>query len=282
MLLRRLPARRAPDAGALLGRLRPVDLLPGQPRPVRPRARRDLHDPAARQAADDRGLRLQEDDRPAAALPRQHPLAHRELPADDLRSTGRRLRDRPDHGQGPRAAARAARRPRAELLDLDRPPRRAPRTPTSSRRSPQASTPCSAPCTAAPTRPSSRCSSRSRPTAATSTHFINRVKNKEPGVKLMGFGHRVYKNYDPRAAIIKETADNILRRSGMVDPLLDIALQLEQTRPARRLLRRAQALPERRLLHRPDLQVDGLPERGCSPSSSPSAGSPAGSPSGAR
>ena len=59
-------------------------------------------------------------------------------------------------------------------------------------------------------------------------HFINRVKNKEPGVKLMGFGHRVYKNYDPRAAIIKETADTILRRTGTVDPLLDIALQLEQ------------------------------------------------------
>ncbi len=58
--------------------------------------------------------------------------------------------------------------------------------------------------------------------------FVNRVKNKEPGVKLMGFGHRVYKNYDPRAAIIKETADTILRRTGVVDPLLDIALQLEQ------------------------------------------------------
>ncbi len=58
--------------------------------------------------------------------------------------------------------------------------------------------------------------------------FVERVKNKEPGVKLMGFGHRVYKNYDPRAAIIKETADTILRRTGMVDPLLDIALQLEQ------------------------------------------------------
>ena len=58
--------------------------------------------------------------------------------------------------------------------------------------------------------------------------FITRVKNKEPGVKLMGFGHRVYKNYDPRAAIVKEMADTILRRSGAVDPLLDIALQLEQ------------------------------------------------------
>ncbi len=58
--------------------------------------------------------------------------------------------------------------------------------------------------------------------------FVERVKKREPGVKLMGFGHRVYKNYDPRAAIVKETADTILRRTGAVDPLLDIALQLEQ------------------------------------------------------
>jgi citrate synthase len=54
------------------------------------------------------------------------------------------------------------------------------------------------------------------------------VKNKEQGVKLMGFGHRVYKNYDPRAAIIKKTADTILTKDGVSDPLLDIALQLEQ------------------------------------------------------
>ena len=58
--------------------------------------------------------------------------------------------------------------------------------------------------------------------------FVKRVKNKEAGVKLMGFGHRVYKNYDPRAAIIKETADTILNKGGVQDPLLDIALQLEQ------------------------------------------------------
>jgi citrate synthase len=44
----------------------------------------------------------------------------------------------------------------------------------------------------------------------------------------MGFGHRVYKNYDPRAAIIKKTADTILTKDGVSDPLLDIALQLEQ------------------------------------------------------
>jgi citrate synthase len=58
--------------------------------------------------------------------------------------------------------------------------------------------------------------------------FVKRVKNKEQGVRLMGFGHRVYKNYDPRAAIIKQTADQILGSLGVDDPLLEIALQLEQ------------------------------------------------------
>jgi citrate synthase len=58
--------------------------------------------------------------------------------------------------------------------------------------------------------------------------FVRKVKNKEDGVKLMGFGHRVYKNYDPRAAIIKKTADEILQKLGMRDELLDIAMKLEQ------------------------------------------------------
>ena len=57
--------------------------------------------------------------------------------------------------------------------------------------------------------------------------FVARVKNKEKGVKLMGFGHRVYKNYDPRAALVKETADEVLSALGKRDDLLDIALELE-------------------------------------------------------
>jgi citrate synthase len=59
------------------------------------------------------------------------------------------------------------------------------------------------------------------------TEFVKRVKNKEAGVKLMGFGHRVYKNYDPRAAIVKRSADEVLRAMGKRDDLLDIALELE-------------------------------------------------------
>ncbi|MET1044862.1 MAG: citrate synthase, partial [Microbacteriaceae bacterium] len=58
--------------------------------------------------------------------------------------------------------------------------------------------------------------------------FIDRVKNKEDGVRLMGFGHRVYKNFDPRATLVKETAEEVLADLGVKDPLLDIAMQLEE------------------------------------------------------
>jgi len=59
--------------------------------------------------------------------------------------------------------------------------------------------------------------------------YVNRVKNKEDsGARLMGFGHRVYKNYDPRAKIVKEKADEILKDLGVTDPLLDIAMALEE------------------------------------------------------
>ncbi len=58
--------------------------------------------------------------------------------------------------------------------------------------------------------------------------FVERVKNKEDGVKLMGFGHRVYKSYDPRAKLVKESADAVLADLGISDPLLDIGRELEQ------------------------------------------------------
>lgn len=57
--------------------------------------------------------------------------------------------------------------------------------------------------------------------------YIERVKNKEDGIRLMGFGHRVYKSFDPRAKIIKTTTDTVLHDLGIDDPLLDIAKQLE-------------------------------------------------------
>ncbi|CAA9399091.1 MAG: Citrate synthase (si), partial [uncultured Quadrisphaera sp.] len=118
-VLRRLPARRAPDARAVVGGLDAVDLLPGRAEPPRRRAGGALDVPAAGQAADDRGVRLQEERRAAVPLPRQLPRPGRELPADDVRVPRRAVPGRPRDGQGPRPAAGAARRPRAELLDVD-------------------------------------------------------------------------------------------------------------------------------------------------------------------
>jgi citrate synthase len=57
--------------------------------------------------------------------------------------------------------------------------------------------------------------------------YVERVKNKDEGARLMGFGHRVYKNFDPRAKIIKKACDTILAKLGVSDPLLDIAKKLE-------------------------------------------------------
>ena len=62
----------------------------------------------------------------------------------------------------------------------------------------------------------------------TPEEFMTKVKNKEDGVRLMGFGHRVYKNYDPRANIIKKTAHDLLAKQGK-NELLDIATKLEET-----------------------------------------------------
>jgi citrate synthase len=62
----------------------------------------------------------------------------------------------------------------------------------------------------------------------TVNEFVQKVKNQEPGVKLMGFGHRVYKNYDPRAALVKTTAHEVLDDLGGDDELLNLAQQLEE------------------------------------------------------
>jgi citrate synthase len=58
--------------------------------------------------------------------------------------------------------------------------------------------------------------------------FVRRVKDREPGVKLMGFGHRVYKNYDPRAKIVKQATRDVLDALGVDDPLLELAVKLEE------------------------------------------------------
>ena len=88
--------------------------------------------------------------------------------------------------------------------------------------------------------------------------FITRVKRGEG--RLMGFGHRVYKSYDPRARIIKQTADEVFEVTG-TQPAARHRARARADRARRRLLRHAQALPERRFLLRADLPGDGLPGR---------------------
>lgn len=58
--------------------------------------------------------------------------------------------------------------------------------------------------------------------------FVNRAKDKNDSFKLFGFGHRVYKNFDPRAKLIKQTADEVLAKMGVNDPRLEIAKKLEE------------------------------------------------------
>jgi citrate synthase len=58
--------------------------------------------------------------------------------------------------------------------------------------------------------------------------FVGKAKDKDDPFRLMGFGHRVYKNFDPRARIIKSVADDVLEQLGVSDPLLEVAKQLEE------------------------------------------------------
>jgi citrate synthase len=58
--------------------------------------------------------------------------------------------------------------------------------------------------------------------------YVERAKDKSDSFRLMGFGHRVYKNFDPRAKILKEACDRVLDKLGIHDPLLDVAKQLEE------------------------------------------------------
>ncbi|MFA5989182.1 MAG: citrate synthase [Sphingomonas sp.] len=59
-------------------------------------------------------------------------------------------------------------------------------------------------------------------------HYIERAKDKNDPFRLMGFGHRVYKNYDPRATVMQKTVREVLGALGVTDPIFDVALQLEE------------------------------------------------------
>ena len=109
--------------------------------------------------------------------------------------------------------------------------------------------------------------------------FLEEVKGGSR--RLMGFGHRVYKSYDPRAKIIKRTAYEVFEITGK-NPRIDIALELERVALQGGLLRPAPALPERGLLLRDHLRGRSASRWDSSRCSSRSRGCPAGSPSGRR
>ena len=91
--------------------------------------------------------------------------------------------------------------------------------------------------------------------------YIERAKDKNDTFRLMGFGHRVYKNYDPRAKIMQKTCHEVLDELGIKDdPLLEVAHGARADRAERRLFHREEALPEHRLLFRHHAEGDGLPD----------------------
>ena len=111
----------------------------------------------------------------------------------------------------------------------------------------------------------------------------SKVKDKNSGVKLMGFGHRVYKNYDPRAKLMRETCHEVLDELGLHnDPLFKLAMALEKIALEDEYFVEQQALPERRLLLGHRAARARHPGQRCSPASSRSRAPSAGSRSGTR
>jgi len=141
--------------------------------------------------------------------------------------------------------------------------------------------PCGARPTAARTRPSSTCSPRSA-TVDKIPDFIAKVKDKLSATKLMGFGHRVYKNFDPRAKIMRDSCHEVLKDLGVKDPMLDVAMELE------RIALSDPYFIDRKLYPNVDfysgiiLRAIGIPHRDVSPASSPWPAPSAGSPNGTK
>ena len=213
-LLRRLPARRPPDGDAVRRGQRAVDVLPGRARPFEPpsrsscpssgcwpRCRRSRRTPTRSRSASRSSTRTTRSVYCANFLHMMFAVPAEPYEVD------------PDVVQGAEPAADPARRPRAELLDLDGAagrlvagqPVRVDRG-----RHQRAVGPA-----ARRRQPGGARDARGDPgaTAATSTKFVEQAKDKEHGFRLMGFGHRVYKNFDPRAKIIKAAGRRGARRS---------------------------------------------------------------------
>ena len=232
-------------------------VLPGG-RPGGRRRQPPLSDHALdRQGPDDRRVLLPAQPRPALRLPQQQPELPRQFPEHDVQDVGaasirsiRRWSRRSTSCSSctpttSRIAARTPCGPSARAGSTRTAPWPGRRRPSTGR------------CTAAPTRPCCACWPRSA-TCATCPAFIERVKAGDG--RLMGFGHRVYKNYDPRARLIKRVADQVFEVTGR-NPADRHRPRVGADRPAGRLLRLTQAVSERRFLLGDHLPGDGYPGR---------------------
>ena len=185
---------------------------------------RDPDHPAAREDADAGRVRLPPQHGPALRLPRQRPRLRRQLPRDDVQDDRAQIRARSSPRACARRALHPARRPRTERLHERRARRRLdPGRPLLGGRR-RASPRCTGRCTAAPTRRRCECSQRIG-SVENIPDFLEGVKAGNE--RLMGFGHRVYKNYDPRARIIRKYLDDVFEVRGK-SPLLEVATELEK------------------------------------------------------
>ena len=92
--------------------------------------------------------------------------------------------------------------------------------------------------------------------------FLEDVKDRNNHARLMGFGHRVYKNYDPRARIIQKACHDVLNELGIKDdPLLDLAMELEKIALNDKYFVDRKLYPERGFLFRHHPEGDGLPDQ---------------------
>ncbi len=188
---------------------------------------------------------------------------------------GRRARAEP--------APHPARRPRAELLDLDRAHGRLQPGATSSPRSPPASAPSGARCTAAPTRRSSRCSSRSSADGGDVKKFVDDGEGQELRLPPDGLRPPRLQELRPaRARSSRRPCDEVLDAARHQRPAARHRQEARGGRAQGRVLRRAQALPERRLLQRHHLPRDRHPDQHVHRDVRPRPPARAGSPTGRR
>ena len=241
------------------------------------------HDRAPRvEGPDHRGVRLQEVDRAAVRLSEELALVLRELPQHDVLGPGRGLRGRPRAREGDEPSAHPARRPRAELLDEHGARRRARARRTCSRRSAPASARSGARSTAARTRKCSRCSTAIHADGGDVKKYVALAKDKNSDFKLMGFGHRVYKNFDPRAKIIKAAADKVLAQARHATTRSSTSRRRSKRRRSRTATSSSGSSTRTSTSTRASSTARWASRRTCSRCSSRSVASRAGSPTGRR